>query len=132
MKVIRLRPHHSLCMQFFVGKGYSEEFTKHMWEVVKLAKDTMVEVTFDLDELCSACPNHETGICDSQEHVAEIDKKVAEVFGYQEGDRLTLERFWENSKVDIILPGRLKEICGECEFMGICEAQAEKIIENQS
>ena len=27
---IRLRPHHGMCFQFYNGKGYSEEFTENM------------------------------------------------------------------------------------------------------
>ena len=31
---IRLRPHHGLCMAYFVGEGYSSGFSRHMGEVL--------------------------------------------------------------------------------------------------
>ena len=37
---LHLRPHHLLCLQTFVGRGYSEEFVEHMTLVKKqLATD---------------------------------------------------------------------------------------------
>jgi len=107
-------------MQFFIGKGYSQEFTDKMYELLKLPESTPIEITFGLDELCDTCPNHETGICDSEAHVHEIDCKVAEQFGYLEGSELTLGEFWANAKTEIIERHKLGEYCGDCSFMDIC------------
>ncbi|MCR5755771.1 MAG: DUF1284 domain-containing protein, partial [Acetatifactor sp.] len=115
---MKLRPHHSLCMQFFIGKGYSQEFTDKMYELLKLPQSTPIEITFGLDELCHSCPNHQTGVCDSEAHVHEIDRRVAEHFAYTEGSKLTLGEFWENAGKDIIEKKTLREYCGDCEFMG--------------
>ena len=43
---MRLRPHHSMCLQFFVGKGYSAPFNRKMSETLSLPSDTKVTVTF--------------------------------------------------------------------------------------
>ena len=56
-----LRPHHGLCIQFYEGKGYSEEFTKKMDELVNLIQLTPmmpIQLHIDVDVLCNSCPNN--------------------------------------------------------------------------
>lgn len=168
--MLQLRPHHSLCMQFYVGKAYSPDFGRNMEQKLLLPEDTELRITFGLDDLCAHCPNHRihddseaspsivnsdlhsspvtvnsdlhslpvTGnsdshsssaidICDSEAHVSRIDRRVADLFGYEEGSRMTLKKFFQNSREKIILSNRLEEMCGECDFMGICKEQAKTI-----
>ena len=63
-----LRPHHLLCLQSFVGHGYSEEFVQQM-SVVKQqltdSPDTPVKIVQGADMLCLHCPNCKMGTCTS-------------------------------------------------------------------
>ena len=34
--VIPLRPHHGMCLAYFKGEGYSNGFTAHMAEMLKI------------------------------------------------------------------------------------------------
>ena len=172
--MLQLRPHHSLCMQFYVGKAYSPDFGKNMEQKLLLPEDTELVITFGLDDLCAHCPNHRihddseaspaivnsdlhsspaignsdlhfspvivnsdshsssaVDICDSEAHVRQIDRRVADLFGYEEGSRMTLKKFFQNSREKIILSNRLEEMCGECDFMDICKEQA-KIIRKRN
>lgn len=57
---IRLRPHHLLCLQTFVGHGYSPDFTKHMTYVKSLLTadpNTAITLVAGPDDLCGHCPN---------------------------------------------------------------------------
>ena len=172
--MLQLRPHHSLCMQFYVGKAYSPDFGRNMEQKLLLPEDTELGITFGLDDLCAHCPNHRIhddseaspaivnsdlhsspaivnsdlhsspvivnsdshsssaiDICDSEAHVSQIDRRVANLFGYEEGSRMTLKKFFQNSREKIILSNRLEEMCGECDFMDICKEQA-KIIRKRN
>ena len=194
--MLQLRPHHSLCMQFYVGKAYSPDFGRNMEQKLLLPEDTELGITFGLDDLCAHCPNHRIhddseasppivnsdlhsspvignsdlhsspaivnsdlhsspaivnsdlhsspvignsdshsssaiDICDSEAHVSQIDRRVANLFGYEEGSRMTLKEFFQNSREKIILSNRLEEMCGECDFMDICKEQA-KIIRKRN
>ena len=205
--MLQLRPHHSLCMQFYVGKAYSPDFGRNMEQKLLLPEDTELGITFGLDDLCAHCPNHRihddseaspaivnsdlhfspaignsdlhsspvignsdlhsspaivnsdlhsspaivnsdlhsspvignsdsysssaVDICDSEAHVRQIDRRVADLFGYEEGSRMTLKKFFQNSREKIILSNRLEEMCGECDFMDICKEQA-KIIRKRN
>lgn len=63
-----LRPHHLLCLQSFVGHGYSEEFVQQMSAVKQQltnAPDTPVKIVRGADMLCRHCPNCKMGTCTS-------------------------------------------------------------------
>lgn len=129
--MIKLRPHHSLCMQFFIGNGYSPMFTENMYATLALPRDTKIEITYGLDHLCQACPNHPGEICTSEIHVAEIDKKVSLANHFHARQRLTMDEFFKASKNNIILKGKLHDVCGNCNFMNICEIEAKRIISSE-
>ena len=66
--VLHLRPHHLLCLQTFTGRGYSEEFVRHMTLVRdQLIREplTPVELVSGVDDLCAHCPNNVDGQCTS-------------------------------------------------------------------
>ena len=65
---ICLRPHHLLCLQTFVGHGYSPEFTEHMTYVKSLLDtDPYAPITLvnGPDDLCGHCPNCVDSACTS-------------------------------------------------------------------
>ena len=67
--VLRLRPHHLLCLQTFTGHGYSEEFVRHMTLVKRqLTREpqTAIELVNSVDDLCAHCPNNMNGRCTSE------------------------------------------------------------------
>lgn len=123
-----LRPHHSLCMQFFIGKGYSEQFTDNMYKVLALPDDTPVTITFGIDALCRCCPNLKSDKCETENKVVAIDKRVADICRFSCGDSLLMGDFLNKAKKDIILAGKLEEVCRDCEFTDICKPQAIRII----
>ena len=79
--VLHLRPHHLLCLQTFVGRGYSEEFVEHMTLVKRqLTANPLTPITLVSgadDHLCAHCPNCVDGQCTS-EKPALFDKLVEE------------------------------------------------------
>lgn len=76
---LHLRPHHLLCLQSFVGHGYSEEFVQEMTSVkqqLMLTPDTPIELVHGADMLCRHCPNCIDGRCTSDKP-ALFDRSVA-------------------------------------------------------
>ena len=54
----KIRAHHGLCLYYFKGKGYSEEFVRNMTKIKKeLEKNPLVLITDRADDVCTACPN---------------------------------------------------------------------------
>ena len=72
---LRLRPHHGLCIYYFRGSGYSEEFTEHMKEVIRSLKDNpRIILTVGEDEVCSSCPNRTPRGCSERQKADSYDR----------------------------------------------------------
>lgn len=122
MKMFEIRPHHGLCAEFFAGKGYSKEFTENMTAVLKtLDKNNPTVVPkANADLICGRCPNNAGGRCASGEKVMRYDKKVLEICGIAEGTSLTWDEYRKLLREKIIGAGKLKEVCGDCQWADIC------------
>ena len=125
---IGIRPHHALCARFFVGKGYSEQFTAHMYGILSALKENgaVVTLTEDCDAICSGCPNNRNGVCETDAKVRAIDRRAIEEMGLHFGDTLPWRTLSENAAQRIILPGKLKAVCRDCEWIGLCTGMSEK------
>ena len=85
-KIIPLRPHHGMCLAYFKGEGYSNGFTVHMAEMLKIfLSGKRIRLHVDTDEICSACPNNEKGCCSSFSLVEKYDKVVLELCSLKNG-----------------------------------------------
>jgi hypothetical protein len=128
MEKLKLRPHHALCIQFFIGKGYSAEFTENMYNIIeKLKFNPDITVTMGADVLCSKCPNLQDGICINESHVKYTDKKTAEICGFKDGMIVDAEDFFGRADDKIINAKKMCEVCQQCRWNSICYS-ADKFI----
>ena len=125
MSGFELRAHHALCVRFFRGKGYSEAFVKNMSAVVGALRAESPPVTLRraADAVCRGCPHNTSGVCDSAEKVARYDDAVLRLAGLADGDALPWSALSALIDARILGPGRLAEVCGDCQWYSIC-AQA--------
>ena len=50
-KRIPVRPHHGMCLAYFIGKGYSEGFSAHMEKMLHiLEQDVPIRLVVSLDD----------------------------------------------------------------------------------
>ncbi len=120
-KPISLRPHHGMCLAYFVGEGYSGEFTVHMGRVLaSLSPDTPVKLTVRTDTVCGKCPNNTDGQCDKPALVEGYDRAVLAYCGLEEGQVLPFGDFTRLVQDRILAPGRREGICGSCQWNSIC------------
>ena len=122
MSSFKLRPHHGLCIQFFEGKGYSPEFIQHMTSVIShLQKlNPCLMLTVGTDNICSHCPHCEGNFCDSADKVRRFDTAVLEYCNLAEGTNCHWEELQALIKEKSSVRGLLGEICGDCQWFGIC------------
>ena len=121
---ILLRPHHGLCIQFYEGKGYSEEFTKRMDDLISEIQrnsNMLIQLHLDVDVLCNSCPNNIESKCKSYEKVKRFDEKVLSYCDMKSGQVLSIQEFLESVKDRILDKGLLPCICCECEWYSICK-----------
>ena len=119
--VLRLRPHHLLCLQTFVGHGYSDEFVAHMTHVQKqLVADphTPIALVDGSDDLCRHCPNCVGGQCTS-EKPALFDRLAAARLPQQKGigTPYSLSGIPESLHISEEL---LAACCPGCEWKELC------------
>ncbi len=69
--MIKIRPHHLLCIHSFVGKGYNDEFIENMSSIVNAIKNSEeldLNVSISFDEICLKCPlKKNENLCESQD-----------------------------------------------------------------
>ena len=122
---LELRAHHAVCIRFFKGRGYSQGFTNHMAGVIAgLEDDTPVRTVCHADVICAGCPNLNGGVCASEAKVRRYDERVLALCGLDQGAQLAWGELFGLVSQRILLPGRRKEVCSDCEWNEIC-SQAE-------
>lgn len=121
---IILRAHHGMCLAYFIGEGYSGGFVAHMSRVLAgLTPETPVCLTAAVDAVCAGCPNNAGGVCGTDEKAAGYDRAVLERCGLEEGSKLSFGAFTALVQERILGPGLRREICGGCQWDGICSGQ---------
>lgn len=122
-----LRPHHALCIRFFEGKGYSEEFVRHMTDVIGYLNnyDPLITLADGCDCICTVCPKRENGVCRDDDKVRKIDNRVISVLQIESGDPIQWSTLYENAYQAVIRRGKLSEICRDCQWLNICITKSE-------
>ena len=124
MDSISLRPHHGMCLAYFIGHGYSDGFTAHMNRILtSLTPDTPVRLVVKTDSVCTACPNNIDGRCDKPDLVAGYDHEVLTRCGLREDMTIPFQDFTALVQKQILTPGLRSEICGSCQWSEICDTQ---------
>jgi hypothetical protein len=124
--MIELRPHHGLCIQQYLGKGYNELFSEGVQNVImRLQKNAnqFIQLVCSPDEVCRTCPENYKGQCCSGQSVVLYDKKCLELCELRFGQVITWREFRNLIYDKIISKGLLKTVCIDCEWVFICEKQ---------
>lgn len=115
-----IRPHHGMCIAFFKGKGYSNEFTAHMAEMIKELQDATVCISKQTDVICEKCPNNVIGKCKTEDKVMGYDNKILEYCGLSNGEIIKYKEFYDLVNKKIIMTGKRENVCGDCQWNELC------------
>lgn len=122
MTMYRIRAHHGMCLAYYCGEGYSNDFTAHMWQMKRLLeKNPIIMLEIRTDDVCEGCPNNKEGICTSDNRAGEYDRQVLSRLGLHEGDIMRWLEFALLVDRQIIQTGARAEICGECQWHHLCQ-----------
>ena len=122
-----LRPHHGMCMAYFVGYGYSDGFSVNMAQLLReLGPDSLVRLTVGTDAVCGPCPNNRSGLCDKPELVEGFDRAVLALCDLKEGQVLRFSEFTALVQTKVLAPGLRAGICGGCQWDGICASHVSR------
>lgn len=116
-----LRPHHGMCMAYFIGLGYSDGFSAHMAQLLQeLTAESPVRLTVGADAVCGPCPNNHGGVCDKPDRVAAYDRAVLDLCALEDGQILPFGAFTARVQEKILTHGLRPGICGNCQWNEIC------------
>ena len=125
---VRLRGHHFVCLQFFRGEGYSEEFVANLAGLLERVATEPALVVADADDVCAACPElGADGLCASttaggEDEIRRIDVLAFELLEIVPGDRITLAEARERLAADAIGVGHWRAVaCDGCAWESVCE-----------
>lgn len=125
-----LRPHHALCLRFFIGRGYSDGFVAGMAGVQKYLRENPnqpIVLTGGTDEICALCPNNRRGVCETSEKSARYDKKCLAAFGLSIGRVLPWRELEQTAgPVAASRPARAA-VCSDCRWDSLCRERQEKL-----
>lgn len=123
-RALCLRPHHLLCLQNFVGCGYSDGFTGAMARIASTLSENPelpVRITAGADALCAACPNLRQEHCASP-RPARFDAAVTAALHLREGSTLPW-REWRR-RAERASMEDLDTLCPGCQWLPLCQRQA--------
>jgi len=110
-------------MAFFVGEGYSDDFSRHMAQTLTaLLEGGTVQLTCAVDAVCQYCPENQDGQCRKPGLVAGYDRAVLDRCGLEEGEVLPFAAFVGLVQERIIAPGLRESICGGCQWNALCRS----------
>ena len=119
MRVYHIRAHHGMCLYFFQGKGYSGKFVENMSRMKAILEDNPeIRLMDSPDDICAACPNRETETC--AEKASRYDREVLRHCGLSVGEARPYRDFSEKVIETIRGSGKRAEICGDCQWSGLC------------
>ena len=130
--MLKIRPHHILCMRAYSGNGYSQAFKDSMEAIIKDIKAyneflntnnnedeiKKVEIVYSTDSICEKC-NNKLGEnrCSSQDKVSIIDRKLSKYFNLKEG--ICNYKELEDLVYTNINEKIFDDICKECGWYNI-------------
>ena len=121
--IIRLRPHHALCLRHYVGKGYNDAFVENMNEIharLSSGEREMVQIILHRDSLCCNCPKEHDAACEREAWVQKIDREIVRVCGLRSGLWISWQELCEIMDQHIFQTDVWGKLCEGCEWYDLC------------
>ena len=114
-----LRGHHLICLNFFKGEGYSEEFVKALFSVLSAEKFTISE---GFDDVCRACPGWK-GMQEGcgtygEDYIRGIDSLALALLKLRPGDEVSWDEV--RKRLKDAMGAWKEEVCADCEWAKVC------------
>jgi len=125
MTRIQLRPHHLLCTQAYVGRGYNDAFVDNMNNITNHLRNNdsaNIEIVSGCDDICSQCPKRVgEDTCESQTKVCTMDEKMLHYFALDKKQYIyhdVCAYIKANITSDV-----LDDICVDCSWYKIADCK---------
>lgn len=127
---VRLRGHHVVCLHFYQGEGYSEEFVANLWRVMERLETARFTLTEGADDVCESCPSLHEGVCVSESggeaEIRRINALARELLGLEVGAKLEFAAIRE--RLVGVLPQWRASACAGCGFESLCAGRIDALV----
>ncbi len=114
-----LRGHHLICLNFFRGEGYSDEFIENLYAVIKKEN---IEIAKGADDVCRKCLYLKAGKCRNSDYTDEKihlqDQEALRLLGFKPGMIVNWKMI--ASKLPEIIELWKADFCCSCGFRKVC------------
>lgn len=121
--MIRLRGHHLVCLRFFQGQGYSQEFVENLEDMMRRARESEeIEVVSGADDVCRACLSLQGDKCVAKPgmdaKIREMDAEAVAHLGVEVGAKV----YWRQITAKVMVPskGWMAGFCEGCDWEKVC------------
>ncbi len=115
----KLRGHHLICLNFFRGEGYSQDFIKNIYSVISKER---VEIVKGADEVCAKCPYLKDEKCSNSDYTDEKimfqDKEALKLLALKAG--MTVDKKIISARIPQIIDKWKVKFCLECGYRKVC------------
>ena len=121
---IKLRPHHLLCIQKFVGRGYDGGFTQNLAKIAEYLSahpEATVTLVEGCDEVCLPCPNRVEDKCTDGEKTDALDGAVLDCCTLKYGDTDIWSHLSKRAREEVFETDEFGKICSACQWYDICK-----------
>lgn len=120
---ISIRAHHGMCLSYFKGIGYNDEFTQNMTTITRLLKENpRIKIITHSDIICRKCPNlMSSGICATESKIRLYDQRVLEFCNLKDNSILSWNVFHSIILDKILNTGLREKICSSCQWTSLCK-----------
>jgi len=117
-----LRGHHLICLHFFDGEGYSQEFICNLKNVLQETEHSRIDICPGADDICTKCPYLKDDTCyydkNAEEEILTMDGKALKLLNLSRGDNAD----WNDIRDAV--PGIFAEwyvsCCKGCDWITVC------------
>jgi uncharacterized protein len=122
--MLTLRGHHLICLHFFRGEGYTQEFIAILGAILKRAETgEQITVMLGADDVCKICPYLKGGKCfyaqDADQEIQEMDSKALKLLELTVRDSVVWTDIRE--KIPGLFSRWSNECCKSCDWRKACE-----------
>lgn len=125
-RIIKIRPHHLLCILRYYRGGYNKKYTNNLKKICKILRknpNLKIKITKKCDDICIKCPHQINNICKKRKNINHyiliMDNKVLKLLKIK-NNSVYKARDILNLSIDKIKNKELKNICRGCEFLKFC------------
>jgi len=122
--MIKLRGHHLVCLHFYQGEGYSEEFIANLNNLMDRAgRDEKVAVVDISDDVCIRCPYLSDNKCmhktDSDQVIKQLDDLALQLLNVKAGDHVK----WADIRKKVMSTPEhwFSQFCDGCDWKYLCQ-----------